>query len=428
MRTLIMLCAGASRKDGNFLLLDNFPGTKESLISKALLGIFPESYDRIIFSILSDKISGCKNLAEEIRLRLPDGISPEFYELNSKTNGPAETAYLTIKAMQVSGSITLRDADNYISVSEPLKGNSIAGLNLNHYDDSIEELRRRSFVTINEHNQVLDITEKKLSSEIISVGGYSFKNAQDFIYAYEKLNTPYYPISRIYVSHIISYLLGYKNSNFFMREVSDYLEWGTPMAWEKLKIKLEIGNLTPKKKLALFDMDGTLFDTTIPNCLSYNEAISPYGAEISEGYFRKYCTGKHFSEFIQKFVQDSNLYSSIHSRKKEIYSKYVNKAVPNKALFSIIDNIKSEYYVAIVTTASRKNTMDLLHEFKCDTSFDLIICGEDVKKRKPHPEGYLKAMKYFNMGPENTIIFEDSPEGIKAAEASGASVFIVKLA
>ena len=58
--------------------------------------------------------------------------------------------------------------------------------------------------------------------------------------------------------------------------------------------------------------------------------------------------------------------------------------------------------------------------------FDLVIAGEDVSKKKPEPEGYLKAMKHFDISPENSIIFEDSEVGILAGERSGAKVFVVK--
>ena len=44
---------------------------------------------------------------------------------------------------------------------------------------------------------------------------------------------------------------------------------------------------------------------------------------------------------------------------------------------------------------------------------------------KPDPECYLTAMDYFKVKPEDTIIFEDSESGLKAAEASGAFYYKV---
>ena len=78
--------------------------------------------------------------------------------------------------------------------------------------------------------------------------------------------------------------------------------------------------------------------------------------------------------------------------------------------------------MAVVTTASKKNTYEILEYFQKKELFDLIITQEDIKKPKPDPEGFIKAMKYFNASPSNTIILEDSEVGIEAAISSKASV------
>ena len=45
-----------------------------------------------------------------------------------------------------------------------------------------------------------------------------------------------------------------------------------------------------------------------------------------------------------------------------------------------------------------------------------------MSKKKPDPEGFLKAIEYFDVNPEDTVIFEDSDVGIQAALASGSQV------
>lgn len=58
--------------------------------------------------------------------------------------------------------------------------------------------------------------------------------------------------------------------------------------------------------------------------------------------------------------------------------------------------------------------------------FDPIICGNEVSRGKPAPDIFLAAMgKWENIKPEECIVFEDSPLGIKAANRAGMpSVFI----
>lgn len=57
--------------------------------------------------------------------------------------------------------------------------------------------------------------------------------------------------------------------------------------------------------------------------------------------------------------------------------------------------------------------------------FDIIFTIDDVENGKPDPEGFFKAMDYFKVKPENTIIFEDSKIGLTAARKTGANIYVV---
>ena len=54
--------------------------------------------------------------------------------------------------------------------------------------------------------------------------------------------------------------------------------------------------------------------------------------------------------------------------------------------------------------------------------FDVILCGDMYSAAKPEPEGYLTAMRYLNARPEESIVVEDSENGILAGKRSGAYV------
>jgi dTDP-glucose pyrophosphorylase len=51
----------------------------------------------------------------------------------------------------------------------------------------------------------------------------------------------------------------------------------------------------------------------------------------------------------------------------------------------------------------------------------VVISNEDVKNSKPHPEMYWKAMSMMSVLPEETLIVEDSPPGLIAAQRSRAN-------
>lgn len=182
------------------------------------------------------------------------------------------------------------------------------------------------------------------------------------------------------------------------------------------------------RKLACFDLDGTLFDTNLVNYYAYHQALKEEGFDLDKDYYISKCNGRHYTEFlpvITNNIEDS-IIEKIHHRKKELYPNFLDKAIVNEALFEIIVGLKKiGYKAAVVTTASLKNTKDILIYYNKLECFDELVTAEDYQAKKPAPDSFLVAMKKFEVDPENTIIFEDSEVGIQAARASGASVFVV---
>lgn len=233
MQTLIVLCAGSRMINGLPLYLNTHPDGK-LLVEKAIEGIQPHRFDRIIYTITQDaniKFDSKRKLISILKNKYP----VEVCVLPEVTSGPAETVYKTIRLSSVTGAFAVRDCHNFIAVDGELGGNYIAGLDLISYEGTIENLRNKSFIVLNEQGQVLDIIEKKLCSDVISVGLYGFKRADDFLVAYEHLNDKNYPIKKLYVSHIISFLIGYSQRVFHSLNVKVFEDWGTPSAWAKVQ-------------------------------------------------------------------------------------------------------------------------------------------------------------------------------------------------
>ncbi len=233
MRTLIVPCAGSKEVDGRPIFLNTHP-CGELLAIKTILGVFPESYDRIVYTVLRETEE--KFNASEMIMQANDGRYPtEVLVLDEKTGGPAETVYRTIKNAGIVGEFAVRDSHAYIKLDEFPNGNFIACLDLTKYEKPIDKLREKSFIVLNEQGQALDVIEKHFVSDVISVGLYGFKSTEDFLLAYEHLDDPNYPIKKLFVSHIISYLIGYKQRVFHSVPTARYEEWTTGAAWQRVQ-------------------------------------------------------------------------------------------------------------------------------------------------------------------------------------------------
>lgn len=182
-----------------------------------------------------------------------------------------------------------------------------------------------------------------------------------------------------------------------------------------------------KNKLAIFDLDGTLFDTVPANFSAYAEVLERYGFTIDQDYFATRCNGRYYKDFLPEIIgQDPVLLEAIHNEKIATYPNHFTKIRENKGLFALLEDLSSTYNIALVSTAAKKSVYEILDLFGKVTSFDLILTQAEIPRNKPAPDGFLMAMEHFSCKPENTIIFEDSPQGIAAAQAAGAQYFVVK--
>ena len=190
----------------------------------------------------------------------------------------------------------------------------------------------------------------------------------------------------------------------------------------------DLREIKVKQKLAIFDLDGTLFDTSLVNYYSYKEALEKYNIKMSENYeeYKQKWDGMSYKNFLPEIINnDSELIEKVHNMKIKLYEKNLDKARVNNNLFSIIEKIRDDYYITVVTTASKRNTEQIIKYFNKQEMFDYIITKEDVVHVKPDSEGFEKMMQKFNIKSENTTIFEDSDVGVMAARKTGANVFIV---
>lgn len=60
-------------------------------------------------------------------------------------------------------------------------------------------------------------------------------------------------------------------------------------------------------------------------------------------------------------------------------------------------------------------------------AFATVVTGEGVRNGKPHPEPYLLAAERLGVRPEDCVVLEDSPVGVRAGLAAGAHVVAVPL-
>jgi HAD superfamily hydrolase (TIGR01509 family) len=80
----------------------------------------------------------------------------------------------------------------------------------------------------------------------------------------------------------------------------------------------------------------------------------------------------------------------------------------------------------LVTMSMRRMAQTVVKLIDFD-AFDVVVAGDDVTRPKPFPDPYLQACDALGVSPDEVVAIEDSPNGLRSAVASGATVIGVPL-
>jgi HAD superfamily hydrolase (TIGR01509 family) len=175
-----------------------------------------------------------------------------------------------------------------------------------------------------------------------------------------------------------------------------------------------------KIKAILFDMDGVIFDTERVYLEGWKKVFKKYGYEMKkEIYVSVMGTGrKNVSEtFVRIYGEDLPIIQMYEEKDRELFKAIDEGKVPLKegAKEILIFLRENGYKTALATSAKRERAMKQLKMGKIEELFDVVVTGDEVEKSKPDPGIFLTAAKKLSEEPENCIVVEDSPAGIKAA-------------
>ncbi len=184
-----------------------------------------------------------------------------------------------------------------------------------------------------------------------------------------------------------------------------------------------------KFKAVLVDFDGTIVDSELANAKAYMEALRdlgfPLGLPYSLELLMRSIVGRHWSQFLPEIIgggYSQELGERISARKRDLYRNHYGEIIVNEPLVQLVRSLSPEVKVCIVTNASRDSVIEILKEKGIFDFFSLLVCAEDVKKRKPDPESYFCALRECALFAEDCVAIEDSKVGIQSALAAGIKV------
>jgi putative hydrolase of the HAD superfamily len=186
-------------------------------------------------------------------------------------------------------------------------------------------------------------------------------------------------------------------------------------------------------KALIFDFDGLILDTETTEFRVWQSIYREYGQEMLPETWGQVIGGYGISNFdgavhLAELVGDG---ANIEELRARFRSESDAMILQQPVLPGVVDYLTDARRLGLhlaVASSSPHNWVDThLARLGLADRFDVIICGDDVPpgRTKPHPDLFLKALEALSLELHEAIVFEDSPNGVKAARVAG--IFVVKI-
>jgi HAD superfamily hydrolase (TIGR01509 family) len=178
-------------------------------------------------------------------------------------------------------------------------------------------------------------------------------------------------------------------------------------------------------KALIFDFDGLIVDTELPDYESWQQVYRQHGCELQLQSWGQIVGGTGASNF-DPHTNLEELCGQPLDREEVWISRrkhYLDSIAEQPVLPGVTDYLDSAEELGLklaVASSSEENWVrGHLARLGLYDRFDAIKTADDVNRTKPDPELYFATLDTLSLKPSQAIVFEDSPNGVKAAKAAG---------
>lgn len=185
-------------------------------------------------------------------------------------------------------------------------------------------------------------------------------------------------------------------------------------------------------KAVIFDVDGLLFDTEIVYYEASQMVADQMGFPYDKELYLKYLgvsDEEVWANYHQIFASfgKNNVQKFINDAYEETIRRFSLGAVQLKpGVIELLDFLEEHRIPKVVASSNQRHIIELLLEKKQLTNyFETIVSAENVKRAKPDPEIFLLAHEYLGTKKQETLVLEDSKNGILAAASAEIPVIMI---
>lgn len=173
-------------------------------------------------------------------------------------------------------------------------------------------------------------------------------------------------------------------------------------------------------------MDGVIYNSMPYHAVAWQKAMAENGMRMSEEDAYRF-EGMRGVETINVIAQEQmgrtlpqDEVERIYARKSSLFAEHpFPEKIPNTdTLMRELKRRRIE--VVVVTGSGQRNVLNrICNDYKGLVNKRLMVTSFDVQHGKPQPDPYFMGMKKVHATPEECVVVENAPLGIKAGKAAG---------
>ncbi len=188
-------------------------------------------------------------------------------------------------------------------------------------------------------------------------------------------------------------------------------------------------------KLLIFDLDGTLLDTSKDITHAVNYAVESFGVQPLSIETIKSMVGSGISNLIEELIsphvskRDETAFFKVKDEaiKKflEYYSVHLlDNTIPYHGVKDTLSKLV-HYKKAVISNKRKVFSEKILDGFGLSAFFDVILGSDSVPERKPSPVPIFEVLKRLHIPKGEAVIIGDSNFDIEAGKAAGIKTIAV---
>ncbi|TNF34124.1 MAG: phosphoglycolate phosphatase [Gammaproteobacteria bacterium] len=180
--------------------------------------------------------------------------------------------------------------------------------------------------------------------------------------------------------------------------------------------------------MVLIDVDGTLVDSVPDLAYCVDEMMKQLGMPLRGEERVRQWVGNGVERLVRRALinqldgePDEVLFQKALPLFEALYRENTSKrsrlypGVQEALDFLKTTNVR----LGCVTNKASQFTLPLLKDLGVHDYFELVVCGDSLPEKKPHPLPLLHAAEKLGVTPESSLMLGDSRSDVKAARAAG---------